>query len=120
MTSEAGERSLEGWEPEIDADLPLRRVVDLAFDYRGNTTVVKTDGTELSGYVFNRDAEAPEPFIQMFDASGAGPLRVLYSEIRTIRFTGRDTAAGNSYAAWVKRKELEKAERAAAGGAPRA
>jgi hypothetical protein len=119
VTLEAGERSLEGWEPEIGADLPSGGSSTWP-STTGAPTVVKTDGTELSGYVFNRDAEAPEPFIQMFDASGAGPLRVLYSEIRTIRFTGRDPAAGNSYAAWIKRKELEKAERAAAGGAPRA
>lgn len=114
------ERSLEGWVPELGEDLPLSRVIDLAFDYRGNTTVVKTDGTELDGYIFNRSADAPEPFIQMFDASGAGPFKIRYSEIRNIEFSGKDTAAGNSYAAWLKRKEKEKAERAASGGAPRA
>lgn len=104
--------SLEGWAPRVGPDLPLARVVDLAFDYRGNTTVVKTDGTEIHGYVFNRRADLADPFIQMFDADGAGPITVLYSAIRTIRFTGKDTAAGNSYAAWLKRKDREKAERA--------
>lgn len=104
--------SLEGWAPEIGPELPLARVVDLAFDYRGNTTVVKTDGTEIHGYVFNRNADVPEPFIQMFDADGAGPRRILYSEIRGIRFTGKDTAAGNSYAAWLKRRDREKTEQA--------
>ncbi len=101
------EQSLEGWTPAVGPELPLPRVIDLAFDYRGNTTVVRTDGTKLDGYIFNRDAEAPEPFIQMFDLAGAGPLRILYSEIQTIRFTGKDTAAGNSYAAWVQRKKRE-------------
>src|SRR6185295_19477941 len=48
------EKTLEGWAPEPDAELPLARIVELAFDYRGNTTVVKRDGTELHGYVFNR------------------------------------------------------------------
>src|SRR5438876_3972463 len=47
------------------------RIIDLAFDYRGNTTVVLTDGTELQGYVSNRNADAGEPFIQMFDADGS-------------------------------------------------
>lgn len=104
--------SLEGWMPEIGPDLPLSRVVDLAFDYRGNTTVVKVDGTEIDGYVFNRDADAPEPFIQMFGADGAGPITIRYREIRTIRFTGKDTAAGNSYAAWLERQDREKGARA--------
>ncbi len=104
------DESLEGWEPEVGPGLPLVRVVDLAFDYRGNTTVVKTDGAELDGYIFNRNAEVAEPFIQMFDAGGNGPFKIRYSEIRTIRFTGKDAAAGNSYAAWLKRREREKAE----------
>jgi hypothetical protein len=102
--------SLEGWAPEPGASLSLNEIVEHAFDYRGNTVVVKTDGTELEGYVFNRDADVPEPFIQMFDLAGAGPLTIPYAAIRTIRFTGKDTAAGNSYAAWLKRKEQQKAE----------
>ena len=104
------EDSLEGWAPEPGASLSLHEIVEHAFDYRGNTVVVKTDGTELEGYVFNRNADVPEPFIQMFDLAGAGPLTIPYAAIRTIRFTGKDTAAGNSYAAWVKRKEQQKAE----------
>lgn len=119
MTAEF-EPTLEGWVPEIGEDLPLFRVIDLAFDYRGNTTVVRTDGTELHGYLFNRNADVPEPFIQMFDADGAGPFRIPYSQIRSIQFTGKDSAAGSSYAAWLKRKGKEKAERATPGGAPRA
>jgi hypothetical protein len=103
------EPSLEGWAPEPGPTLSLGRIIDLAFDYRGNTTVVKTDGSELDGYVFNRSAEAPEPFIQMFDGAGNGPIRIPYREIRTIRFTGKDPAAGNSYAAWLRRREQERA-----------
>ncbi len=102
--------SLEGWVPEPGASLSLYEIVEHAFDYRGNTVVVKTDGTELEGYVFNRNADVPEPFLQMFDLAGAGPLTIPYAAIRTIRFTGKDTAAGNSYAAWLKRKEPQKAE----------
>ncbi len=106
--------SLEGWAPEPSDDLPLGRIVDLAFDYRGNTTVVKTDGTEVIGYVFNRNADADRPFIQLFDAAGNGPLTIPYAEIRTIRFTGKDTASGASYTAWARRRDREKADPAAA------
>lgn len=111
------ERSLEGWEPEPGAELPLARLVDLAFDYRGNTTVVKRDGTELDGYVFNRNADVPEPYLQMFDSEGGGPITVRYADVRTIRFTGKDTAAGNSYAAWLRRREQER-DGKATGGRP--
>jgi hypothetical protein len=110
------EKSLEGWAPEPDAELPLARIVDLAFDYRGNTTVILRDGVHLHGYVSNRDAEAGTPYLEMFDAEGGGPHRVPYADVRTIHFTGKDTAAGKSYAAWLARKQTEKAARVA--GAP--
>ena len=109
--------TLEGWVPQINDYTSLREVVDFAFDYRGNTTVVKTDGQEVVGYIFNRDADAPEAFIQLFDEHGDGPLTIPYRDIVTIKFTGKDTAAGNSWKAWVERKEKEKALRAAASGA---
>ncbi|MFQ5827943.1 MAG: hypothetical protein ACE5JD_02125 [Candidatus Methylomirabilia bacterium] len=106
--------TLEGWVPELGEGLTLAQVIDLAFDYRGNTTVVKVDGTEMEGYVFNRNRDVPEPFIQMFDLAGNGAFKVFYSEIRNIKFTGKDTAAGNSWKVWLERKEREKADSAAA------
>jgi len=82
--------TLEGWAPEIGPGLSLAEVVDKAFDYRGNVTVVCTNGVEI-------------------ELTGGGPHTITYREIRTIRFTGRDTAAGNSYAAWLRAKEAAKA-----------
>jgi hypothetical protein len=113
-----GEKTLEGWAPEPDAELPLAHLVDLAFDYRGNITVVKRDGTSVVGYVFNRDAEAAVPFLEMFDADGSGPYRIPYAAVRTIHFSGKDTAAGKSYAAWLARKQAEKAGRSADSSSP--
>jgi hypothetical protein len=101
--------SREGWVPEIGPGLTIEAVVEHAFDYRGNTTIVRTNGTEVVGYVFNRDAAVPDPFIEYFDEAGEGPFRLRYREIATIKFTGKDTAAGNSWKAWVERREREKA-----------
>jgi len=100
--------TLQGWTPEIGPEVSLAEIVDQAFDYRGNVTVVKTDGSETVGYLFNRNRDVPVPFVQMFDVNGAGPYTIPYLEIRTIRFTGRDTAAGQSYAAWLRAKEAAK------------
>ena len=111
--------TLEGWVPQIGDYLTLAEVIDFAFDYRGNTTIVKTDGTEVVGYVFNRDKRVPEPFIQFFDENGDGPFTLPYSAIATVKFTGRDTAAGNSWKAWLEHKEREKARRAASLGGER-
>ena len=77
--------SLEGWVPQIGEFLTLAEVVEFAFDYRGNTTIVRTDGTEVVGYIFNRDSTAPEPFIQYFDEAGDGPFALPYREIATIK-----------------------------------
>ena len=110
--------SLEGWVPQINDYTSLHEVVDFAFDYRGNTTVVKTDGSEVVGYIFNRNADVPEPFIQLFDEQGNGPFAIPYRDIVTIKFTGKDTAAGNSWKAWVERREREKAGAVAPSGAP--
>lgn len=97
------ERSLEGWAPRVGDDAKLTEVIDLAFDYRGDVTLVLTDGRDLIGYIYNRDRDATEPYLQLVDPSGASHT-LRYTEVRTIRFTGRDTAAGTSYEAWLRRK----------------
>lgn len=96
--------SLEGWEPEAAGPDDVARVVELAFDYRGDVTVVGRDGSEWFGYLFNRSAAAPDPFVELLDPAGDAPVRIRYGDIRTIRFTGKDPAAGKSYAAWLERK----------------
>jgi hypothetical protein len=102
------ESSLEGWAP--GGDVRLSDVIDRAFDYRGNVTVHRQDGSVIVGYLFNRNAQVAAPYIQMFDADGSGPFSILYAEIQAISFTGKDPAAGNSYTAWLERKAAAKAE----------
>ena len=102
------DNSLEGWNPVLSEELTIDQVVDLAFDYRGNTTIVKADGTTVEGYIFNRDSNVSEPYLEYFAASGDGPFSLPYSQIVNIDFTGKDTAAGKSWEAWLKRKEEAK------------
>ncbi len=97
-------RSFEGWAPRIGQDAALGEVIEAAFDYRGDVTVEKADGTEVVGYLFNRDGEADEPFVQVLDSTSPGSVTVRYAEIRAIRFTGRDPAlASSSFAPWLER-----------------
>jgi hypothetical protein len=105
----ASDSSREGWTPPEGMDLSA--VVEHAFDYRGDVTVVRRDGREVVGYIFNRDHDVAEPFVQMFPTGQADALTLPYADIRTIRFTGRDTATGDSYAAWLRRREVAKASR---------
>ncbi len=104
----------QGWNPIIGQDGTLQEIVEEAFDYRGNVTVTKRDGSQILGYLFNRNMDVPQPYVQLFDAKGEGPFTVLYGEIAAIAFSGRDMAAGKSYDAWVRRKAMEKA----GGGRP--
>jgi hypothetical protein len=106
------DKSLEGWAPAITDAAVLAEVLDHAFDYRGDVTLVLADGVEVDGYLFNRDREAAEPFVQVFARDGAEPLTIPYARIRAVRFTGKDTAAGNSYAAWLRLREAARADAA--------
>jgi hypothetical protein len=107
------ERSLEGWDPGVVNGPDLAFVVERAFDYRGDITLVRRDGRELVGYLFNRDVDAREPFVQMFPRDSGEAVTIPYADIASIRFTGRDTAAGNSYAAWLRSREAMKASKPA-------
>jgi hypothetical protein len=87
----------------------LDEAVEAAFDYRGDVTVHLTNGGELEGYIFDRDASAG--MLRMMVRPGGRKLSVRYSEIERLAFTGRDMADGRSWEAWVKKY----AERKAAG-----
>jgi hypothetical protein len=109
--------TLEGWAPEPKDGAELAEVIDLAFDYRGDVTIVMRDATERVGYLFNREGEVDEPFVQLLPPGMDDTLIIRYADIRTIRFTGKDTAAGRSYAAWLERRASPRAaEERDAGG----
>ena len=117
----AEQKSLEGWIPALDETLSIEQVIELAFDYRGNTTIEKTDGSSIEGYIFNRYSDVREPFLEYFDASGGGPFTLPYSDIANVNFSGKDTAAGKSWEAWQRRKTEAKAratQREAEEGGP--
>ncbi len=101
----ADDASLRGWEPTLGGELTLADVVEHAFDYRGDVTVDRVDGTRVVGYLYNRDASAREPFVQLFETKSGASLTLPYTALANIRFTGRDTAAGQSYEAWKRSRE---------------
>ena len=109
-TSEGPPRggSLEGWLAEVTDASGLVEIVEKAFDYRGDVTVVTRDGGRQVGYLFNRNRDVSHPFVQMLPTAGGAVESILYADILSITFTGKDTASGKSYAAWRKRKEAER------------
>ena len=68
-------------------------LVERAFHYRGDVTVHTGDGGAVTGYLFNRDARASEPFVQLFETQTGREVSLPYRSIAEVLFTGRDAAA---------------------------
>ena len=108
--------SLEGQVFRPTSAAELAEAVERAFDYRGDVTLELADGQEIEGYVFNREV-APQGLVQVFPKLDSEVRTVRYGDIAAIRFSGKDTASGNSWEAWVAKKEAQRraeAEQAAA------
>ncbi|MBI5368055.1 MAG: hypothetical protein HZA54_13530, partial [Planctomycetes bacterium] len=107
--------SLEGWTPELENRAAKHDALDKAFDYRGDVTLRLGDGRTVEGYVFNRVSRATAPYVQLYPKDQADALSGPYDQIVGVAFSGRDTAAGASWEAWLKAYEAKRA--AALGGA---
>jgi hypothetical protein len=96
---------LEGWIPALATDAEIREALEKAFDYRGDITITKKDGTQVVGYLFDRRAGASlaDSFVRIIPSNAPAKLNVAYSDIAALAFTGRDTAAGKTFEAWVKK-----------------
>ncbi len=103
--------NLEGWIPELASDAEVREALEKAFDYRGDITVTLKDGSKVEGYLFDRrqGASLAQSFIRIIPMDNVGKLNVAYSDIAALAFTGRDTAAGKTFEAWVKKYWEKKA-----------
>jgi hypothetical protein len=97
------------WEPSSEDE--LREGIEKAFDYRGDVTILRKDGSEIEGYIFDRRVgeTLAESFVRLFPKGDANKLAIPYSEIASLRFTGRDTAAGKSWEAWLRKYWEKKA-----------
>ena len=104
--------TLQGWVPELASEDELRDALEKAFDYRGDVTITRKDGSKLEGYIFDRvsGAKLADCFVRVLPRDSNQRVKIAYSEIAALAFTGRDTAAGKSWEAWVK-KYWEKKEK---------
>ena len=101
----AAHENLEGWVPPLAGEADLRAALDQAFDYRGDVTLTLKDGRTIEGYVFDRrpGADLASSRIRILPAGSDGKLSISYAEIAALAFSGRDTAAGRSWEAWVRK-----------------
>jgi hypothetical protein len=102
---------LEGWTPELASEADIREALEKAFDYRGDVTVTRKDGSKVEGYLFDRRAGATlaDSYLRIIPMKEVTKVSVAYSDVAGLVFTGRDTAAGKSFEAWVKKYWEKKA-----------
>jgi len=104
--------SLQGWIPELASEQELREALEKAFDYRGDVTVTQKDGSKVEGYIFDRvtGSTLGSSFVRVLPKDTNQRVKIAYCEIAALAFSGRDTAAGKSWEAWVT-KYWEKKEK---------
>ena len=68
-------------------------LIERAFQYRGDVTIRTDDGKSLTGYLFNRNARARQPFVQLFETGTGCEVSIPYDDITHVLLTGRDAAA---------------------------
>ncbi|HEX3352700.1 MAG TPA: hypothetical protein VHS34_07745 [Terriglobales bacterium] len=102
---------LEGWVPALASEKETREALEKAFDYRGDVTITRKDGSTLEGYLFDRKSgpTLAESIVRVLPRTSNQRVMVPYSDIAALAFTGRDTAAGKSWEAWVKKYTEKKA-----------
>ena len=119
---------LEGAVPELANEAELREALEQAFDYRGDVTITRKDGSRVEGYIFDRrsgptlaessvriipnESASTQVSVQQKDANPSTSsgralgrpqkISIPYSDIAALAFTGRDMAAGKSWEAWVR------------------
>ncbi|HEY1940007.1 MAG TPA: hypothetical protein VGJ33_18920 [Candidatus Angelobacter sp.] len=102
---------LEGWVPELAGDEEVRQALEKAFDYRGDVTITRKDGSKVEGYIFDRRTgkTLADSAVRLFPKDADQKVSIPYSEIAALVFSGRDTAAGKSFEAWVRKYWEKKA-----------
>jgi hypothetical protein len=104
--------NLEGLVPSLATDDEIRAAFEKAFDYRGDLTITLKDGQKIEGYIFDRRAHSPvlaECVVRLMPKDRSEKMTIRYSDIAGLAFTGRDTAAGKSFEAWVRKYKEKKA-----------
>jgi hypothetical protein len=103
--------NLEGWIPQLAGDEEIRAALEKAFDYRGDVSITLKSGEKIEGYIFDRrtGTSLSDSLVRLYPKTGTLKISVSYAEIAALAFTGKDTAAGKSWEAWMKKYNEKKA-----------
>jgi len=111
--------NLQGWIPALATESEIREALEKAFDYRGDVTVTRKDGSVVEGYLYDRfnapTLEGSVVRIIPTPPKGAAPsttvqrVNISYADVAALNFSGKDTAAGKRFEDWVKQYVEKKA-----------
>lgn len=103
--------NLEGWIPQFAGEEEIRLALEKAFDYRGDITITLKSGEKVEGYIFDRRTgkSLVDSVVRLYPKSGNQKVSISYADIAALAFTGKDTAAGKSWEAWMQRYREKKA-----------
>ena len=98
-------QQLEGWIPALATNEEIQEAFEKAFNYRGDVTITRKDGTALECFVFDRRAgrTLEDSVVRVIPKASFEKISIPYSDIAGLVFSGRDTAAGKSWEAWVRK-----------------
>ena len=97
-------QQVEGWIPELASADDVRAALEKAFDYRGDVTITRKDGSKVEGYIFDRrnGNTLADSIVRLIPKNSHEKTTIPYSDIAALVFSGRDMAAGKSWEAWLK------------------
>jgi hypothetical protein len=95
--------TVQGWVPQLATEEELRIALEKAFDYRGDVTLTLKDNSRIEGYIFDRitGPSLSTSYVRVLPKDSSQKVKIAYADIAALAFTGRDTAAGKSWEAWV-------------------
>ena len=105
MSEQAVREGLQGWIPELATESEVREALEKAFDYRGDVTLTKKDGSVVEGYIFDRKQGKPlqDSLVRLLPKDSNARQSIPFADIARLEFSGRDPAAGKSWEAWVRK-----------------
>src|SRR5689334_19017442 len=86
-----GHEQIEGWIPELASEDDVRAALEKAFDYRGDVTLTRKDGSKVEGYIFDRrnGQTLADSVVRVIPKNSHEKMSIAYSDIAALAFSGR-------------------------------
>ena len=110
MPAPEAPENLQGFVVDATEAQRLRDAIELAFDYRGDVTIVRKSASSVEGYLFDRHADTVtgDIVVRIIPTNSEVRVSIPISDIVSIAFTGKDNASGKSFENWIRKYAQKK------------